>query len=224
MTENVPVRRSRRLADLDAREYKASTSEESGAEGEAENQRPRVVVKRVYRHAPTISPEEQVAINERIQTMFNAEEKSEADEKPRPYHYAEMSVNDENALKMTPDRLIAMDIHPRTDLIAIIGCDRKGTIGLIAKTTSEFRGIWAKINYNFHSEYATCCYFDRFQSNSIHSTSYDATLRSVDMAKSASAQVKRPTGKAIPVTRSFRFTKKKKVTASPRSIIFPIKR
>jgi hypothetical protein len=26
-----------------------------------------------------------------------------------------------------------MDIHPRSDMLAIIGCDRKGTVGLVVK-------------------------------------------------------------------------------------------
>ncbi len=44
-----------------------------------------------------------------------------------------MDILDENVLKLTPDRLISMDIHPRSDMLAIIGCDRKGTVGLVVK-------------------------------------------------------------------------------------------
>ena len=35
---------------------------------------------------------------------------------------------DENVLKFTPDRLISMDIHKRSDILAINGCDRNGTV------------------------------------------------------------------------------------------------
>jgi hypothetical protein len=44
-----------------------------------------------------------------------------------------LEILDENVLKLTPDRLISMDIHPRSDMLAIIGCDRKGTVGLVVK-------------------------------------------------------------------------------------------
>ena len=44
-----------------------------------------------------------------------------------------MKISDENVLKLTPDRIISMDIHSRSDIVAIIGGDRKGTIGLVVK-------------------------------------------------------------------------------------------
>jgi len=30
-----------------------------------------------------------------------------------------------------------MDIHPRSDIVAIIGCDRKGTVGLVVKVNEK---------------------------------------------------------------------------------------
>jgi hypothetical protein len=49
-----------------------------------------------------------------------------------------LEITDENVLKLTPDRLISMDIHPRSDIVAIIGCDRKGTVGLVVKVGQLF--------------------------------------------------------------------------------------
>lgn len=49
-----------------------------------------------------------------------------------------MKILDENVLKLTPDRLLFMDIHPRADIVAIIGCDRKGDIGLVVKVNQNF--------------------------------------------------------------------------------------
>lgn len=47
--------------------------------------------------------------------------------------FSDFEISDENVLKLTPDRLIFMDIHTRSDILAIIGCDRKGTVGLVVK-------------------------------------------------------------------------------------------
>ena len=49
------------------------------------------------------------------------------------FKFADLEILDENVLKLTPDRLISMDIHSRCDILAITGCDRKGTIGLVVK-------------------------------------------------------------------------------------------
>ena len=180
VTENVPVRRSRRLANLDVHGNKLPTPEQT--EDETENQQPKIVVKRVYRRLPSISAEEQEEINEKIRKIFDHDEQN-IEKKPIRYEFTDLNIHDENVLKLTPDRLIDLDIHPRSDTIAIVGCDRRGTIGLVTKSTNDLQGMWAKINYDFHNEYATCCSFDRFQSHCVLSTSYDATLRTCDITK-----------------------------------------
>ena len=46
------------------------------------------------------------------------------------------------------------------------------------------------MNYDFHTEYATCCRFDNFNFNTIKSTSYDSTFRTCDIVKNVSIEVK----------------------------------
>ncbi len=53
------------------------------------------------------------------------------------YEFSDLQILDENVLKLTPDRLLSMDIHPRSDIVAIIGCDRKGTVGLVVKVNQN---------------------------------------------------------------------------------------
>jgi hypothetical protein len=60
-----------------------------------------------------------------------------------------LKIADENVLKLTPDRLISMDIHPRSDIVSIIGCDRKGTIGLVVKVNQIFSHKHLKHSLNF---------------------------------------------------------------------------
>jgi hypothetical protein len=48
-----------------------------------------------------------------------------------------LKITDENVLKLTPDRLLSMDIHSRSDIVAIVGCDRKGTVGLVVKVNQK---------------------------------------------------------------------------------------
>ena len=48
-----------------------------------------------------------------------------------------MNIMDENVLKLTPDRLLSLDIHSRSDILAITGCDRKGTVGLVVKVRKK---------------------------------------------------------------------------------------
>lgn len=54
------------------------------------------------------------------------------------YQFSDLKISDENVLKLTPDRLISMDIHSRSDIVAIIGCDRKGTVGLLVKVSTDY--------------------------------------------------------------------------------------
>jgi hypothetical protein len=49
------------------------------------------------------------------------------------FEFSDLQITDENVLKLTPDRLLSIDIHPRSDFLAIVGCDRKGTVGLVVK-------------------------------------------------------------------------------------------
>jgi len=82
-----------------------------------------------------------------------------------------------------------MDIHPGSNILAITGCDRKGTVGLVVKSIDNLHGEWCKIYYDFHTEYATCCRFDNFKSNYINSTSYDSTFRTCDITKNLSIEI-----------------------------------
>jgi len=84
-----------------------------------------------------ISPEEQAELNEKIKVFFE-ENNQIIESKKSTYAFSDLKILDENVLKLTPDRLISMDIHSRSDIVAIIGCDRKGTVGLIVKVNEHF--------------------------------------------------------------------------------------
>ena len=87
-----------------------------------------------------ISPEEQAELNKKIQVFFEGNDSIIKSEKST-YEFSDLEIFEENVLKLTPDRLISMDIHSRSDIVAIIGCDRKGTVGLIVKVNEDFRAI-----------------------------------------------------------------------------------
>ncbi|CAF1480409.1 unnamed protein product, partial [Didymodactylos carnosus] len=107
-----------------------------------------------------------------------------------------MELLEENVLKLTPDRLIQMDIHPSSNLTAIIGCDRKGATGLLVKSVND--ELWSKVNYIFHKAYATCIRFDRLNPNLFYSSSYDGTFRLYDISTNTSDEVYRvPDGNGI---------------------------
>ncbi len=53
------------------------------------------------------------------------------------YQFSDLKILDQNVLKLTPERLISMDIHSRSDIVAIIGCDRNGTVGLVVKVNEK---------------------------------------------------------------------------------------
>ncbi|CAF1148528.1 unnamed protein product [Rotaria sordida] len=191
VSENVPVRRSRRLANMDVNGNKLPSPEESDNEMDTTKDRSVMSVvyrRQTYKRESGISPEEQEVLNQKIQTFFE-ENNSIIDSKKSIYEFSDLEITDENVLKLTPDRLLFMDIHSRSDILAIIGCDRKGTIGLVVKSINDLNGAWCKINYNFHSEYATCCRFDNFNSNIINSTSYDSTFRTCDIIKNQSIEI-----------------------------------
>lgn len=58
---------------------------------------------------------------------------------------SDLSISDENVLKLTPDRLLSMDVHARSDIVAIVGCDRKGTVGLVVKVNQHPTRLARKI-------------------------------------------------------------------------------
>ncbi len=93
-----------------------------------------------------ISPEEQAELNEKIKVFFEMNDPIIKSEKST-YAFSDLEIFEENVLKLTPDRLISMDIHSRSDIVAIIGCDRKGTVGLIVKVNKDFCAI--KIDFSF---------------------------------------------------------------------------
>ena len=87
-----------------------------------------------HRRVADLTPEEQEALNDKIKVFFESTDSPKnSDDVPSTCPLNEFVVTDENVLKLTPDRLLFMDIHPRSDIIAIAGCDRKGTIGLVVK-------------------------------------------------------------------------------------------
>ncbi|CAF1157916.1 unnamed protein product [Rotaria sp. Silwood1] len=191
VAEKIPVRRSRRLAHMDVDGNKIPSPEES--DNEMDTTKDQSITSIVYRRQSykreiEISPEEQEALNQKIQTFFEQND-STMDSKKSIYEFSDLQITDENVLKLTPDRLLFMDIHSRSDILAIIGCDRKGTIGLVVKSIDDLNGPWCKINYNFHTNYATCCRFDNFNSNIINSTSYDSTFRACDITKNQSIEI-----------------------------------
>lgn len=53
------------------------------------------------------------------------------------YDFSDLRIMDENVLKLTPDRLLSMDVNTRSDILAIAGCDRKGTVGLVVKVSTK---------------------------------------------------------------------------------------
>ncbi|CAF0985203.1 unnamed protein product [Adineta ricciae] len=186
VSENVPVRRSRRLAHMDVDGNKLPSPEVSDSEMNAnEDENTVVMVKRqkvTKRIVSQLTPEEQEALNAKIKLFFE-DNQPVVESTKSTFNFSDLDVTDENVLKLTPDRLISMDMHSRSDILAVIGCDRKGTVGLVVKLTSDLHGPWSKINYDFHKAYATCCRFDQSNPNCINSTSYDSTFLTCDIIK-----------------------------------------
>ncbi|CAF3757890.1 unnamed protein product [Adineta steineri] len=191
ISENVPVRRSRRLAHMDINGNKLPSPEESDNEMDTTNQNESVAPtyqRKIQKRIIEISPEEQKELNEKIK-MYFGDNNQNIESKKSTFNFTDLEILDQNFLKLTPDRLISMDIHSRSDILAIAGCDRKGTIGLVVKPTDNLNGAWCKINYSFHKEYATCCRFDKLNSNCINSTSFDSTFRTCDITKNVFTEI-----------------------------------
>jgi len=72
-----------------------------------------------------------------LRTFFEENGSSHEETEMADYDPSDLDILDVNVLKLTPDRLLSMDIHDRSDILAIVGCDRKGTIGLVVKVNSE---------------------------------------------------------------------------------------
>ena len=125
---------------MDVDGNKLPSPEVSDTEGEA----PVMVTtvrRQTHRRVPDLTPEEQEAINEKIKTIFTQMDPA-TDADPTPtFTFSDLGITDENVLKLTPDRLLSMDIHPRSDFVAIIGCDRKGTVGLVVKVAGHLTGV-----------------------------------------------------------------------------------
>jgi hypothetical protein len=74
------------------------------------------------------------------------------------YAFTDLNITDENVLKLTPDRLIDMDIHCRSDMLAIVGCDRKGTVGLVVKVdASNSTNKKKRSNDKQHDRFSLVC-------------------------------------------------------------------
>ncbi|CAF3988602.1 unnamed protein product, partial [Rotaria magnacalcarata] len=188
VSENIPVRRSRRLANMDVDGNKIASPEESDNEMDTTKDQSVTIYRRqTIKRTIEISSEEQEILNQKIQTFFGENNSTPASKKST-FKFSDLEITDENLLKLTPDRLISMDIHSRSDIIAIVGCDRKGAVGLVVKSADDIRGQWCKINYDFHTAYATCCRFDNLNLNNINSASYDGTFRSYDITKNQSIE------------------------------------
>ncbi|CAF3320699.1 unnamed protein product [Rotaria socialis] len=189
VSENIPVRRSLRLANMDVDGNKIASPEESDNEMDTTKDQSVTIYRRqTIKRTIEISPEEQENLNRKIQTFFGENNSTPAPKKST-FKFSDLEIADENVLKLTPDRLISMDIHSRSDILAIIGCDRKGAVGLVVKSIDDIHGKWCKINYDFHTAYATCCRFDNLNPNNINSTSYDGTFRSYDITKHQSIEI-----------------------------------
>ena len=110
----------------------SSPEESEGENGE------QVVVKtyrrQITKRVPDLTPEEQEAMSEKIENIFKQPMK--INETKSKYDFSDLQITDENVLKLTPDQILFMDIHPRSDQLAITGCDRKGILGLLVKVTS----------------------------------------------------------------------------------------
>lgn len=84
-----------------------------------------------HKHEHDLTAEEQEALNEKVKGIFEMD--SSIDQSKTHYEDKSLDVTDENVLKLTPDRVLFMDIHRRTDYLAIVGSDRAGTVGLVVK-------------------------------------------------------------------------------------------
>ncbi|UJR09371.1 hypothetical protein I4U23_013615 [Adineta vaga] len=190
--EGKKLRRSRRLAHRDVDGNKLPSPDVSDTEMDtAQNENVFVTTQRrkVVKRVQELSLEEQEAINEKVKLFFGDTQPTAIESTKSTFNFSDLEILDENVLKLTPDRLLSMDIHSRSDILAIIGCDRKGTVGLVVKSTDNLNGPWCKINYDFHTAYATQCRFDQLNSNCINSTSYDSTFRTCDITKNQSIEI-----------------------------------
>ncbi|CAF1280781.1 unnamed protein product, partial [Didymodactylos carnosus] len=191
-TEQQPIRRSKRLSRRDKFGDKLSSSETSEVEGENDDEQPLI---QLYEMAPIIVrrkkiyKERQVA-HDKISKLFsNVDNERAEDCQNKSYDYSQMELFYENVLKLTPDRLIYMYIHPNPNLIAVIGCDRTGASGLLVK--SDELELWHKTSYLLHTDYCDCIRFDRLNSNLFCTSSRDCTFRMYDIFKNTTTEVLR---------------------------------
>ncbi|KAG6306901.1 hypothetical protein E4U45_006167 [Claviceps purpurea] len=108
-----------------------------------------------------------------------------------------------NDIKITPQRVYALGFHPTEDKPVVFAGDKEGTVGLFdaSQTPTELDDDDEDDNGNSlpeiaafktHSRTITSFVFSPTDSNAVYTSSYDSSIRKMDLEKGTSVQVYAP--------------------------------
>ncbi|KAI0018930.1 WD repeat-containing protein NCU09302/NCU11420 [Xylariomycetidae sp. FL0641] len=113
--------------------------------------------------------------------------------------YEGWQVND---IKITPERIYALTFHPNQDKPLVLAGDKKGTLGFFdgSQETPEYpeddedvRIPLPKIGaFEVHNRTITSIKVPMFEPNSVITSSYDSSIRCLDLQKQVSTQLWQP--------------------------------
>ena len=92
---------------------------------------------------------------------------------------AGLQVRESDVAKVVPERIFSMDFHPsRSKLLLAVG-DKWGSIGFFDPDAEEEDAVTL---FSVHTRPIPCLHFDAHDSAKLYSSSYDNTLRCLDIA------------------------------------------
>ncbi|KAG5968439.1 hypothetical protein E4U58_001862 [Claviceps cyperi] len=107
-----------------------------------------------------------------------------------------------NDIKITPQRVYALGFHPTEDKPVVFAGDKEGTVGLFdaSQTPTELddddddnaNSLPEIAAFKTHSRTITSFVFSPNDSNAVYTSSYDSSIRKMDLEKGTSVQVYAP--------------------------------
>ncbi|KMQ81441.1 wd repeat-containing protein, partial [Lasius niger] len=107
-----------------------------------------------------------------------------------------------NDIKITPQRIYALGFHPTQDKPIVIAGDKEGAMGLFdgSQTAPDVddddetadRPYPIISAFKTHSRTITSIVFSSVEANSVYSSSYDSSIRKVDLEKGMAIQMFAP--------------------------------
>merc|ERR1719509_589705 len=103
-------------------------------------------------------------------------------------HMSRLTINSKQVVKVVPEQVFSTAFHPGHERLVAAAGDKRGNIGLwdCEDTESASHGVHL---LRYHSRPVNCLAWDMAQSHLLISTSYDGTMRQLDVNKQESSLV-----------------------------------